>query len=190
MEWEERERESSGPCFPSWFHPSGKPLVIAWVGPEAQRGHLPLAFWQKQQGTSPAWRQHTGVSHYPRQPCRCSEHASECIHGQLCCSTLTRDLTIETKATDITARSYSPRILQGRRHFEGPFQTVPLSHLSFQEICHKSDECPLIRATGHCKNGWHAQCARRGVCCTARNQQRHSHYKPFKQPGAHASWTG
>lgn len=91
------------------------------------------------------------------------------------------------KTTEITARSYSPRILRGRRHFEGPFQTVPLSHLSFQEICHKSDECPLIRAMGHCKNGWHAQCARRGVCCTVRNQQKHSHYKPFDQPGTHPS---
>ena len=73
--------------------------------------------------------------------------------------------------TEVTARSYSPRILRGRRHFEGPFQTVPLSHLSFQEICHKSDECPLIRAMGHCKNGWRARCARRGVCCTARNNR-------------------
>lgn len=99
------------------------------------------------------------------------------------------DLTTRTKATEITAMSYSPRILRGRRHFEGPFQTVPLSHLSFQEICHKSDECPLIRAMGHCKNGWHAQCARRGVCCTVRNQQKHSHYKPCEQPGTHPSWT-
>lgn len=93
--------------------------------------------------------------------------------------------TIQTQTIEITAMSYSPRILRGRRHFEGPFQTVPLSHLSFQEICHKSDECPLIRAMGHCKNGWHAQCARRGVCCTVRNEQKQSHYKPFDQSGTH-----
>lgn len=87
----------------------------------------------------------------------------------------------QRQVTKITTMSYSPRILRGRRHFEGPFQIAPSSHLSFQEICHKSDEYPLIRAMGHCKNGWHAQCARRGVCCTVRNQQKHSHYKPLDQ---------
>lgn len=98
-----------------------------------------------------------------------------------------QEAPIWTKPTATTAMSYSPRILRGRRHFGGLFQTVPLSHPSFQEICHRSDECPLIRAMGHCKSGWHAQCARRGVCCTVRNQQKHSHYKPSGQPGAHPS---
>lgn len=75
MEWEERERGSSGPCFPSWFHPLGKPLVTACVSLKAQRGHPPLAIWQKQQGTSPAWRWHTGGSYDPYNPACADEHA-------------------------------------------------------------------------------------------------------------------
>lgn len=68
--------------------------------------------------------------------------------------------------------SYSPRILLGRRHFEALFQTVPLNLPSFQGICHKFDECPPIQAMGHCKNGWHVQCVRRGVCCTVKKKQK------------------
>lgn len=67
--------------------------------------------------------------------------------------------------------SYSPRILRGRKRFGAPSQTVPLDRPSFQEICHKSDECPPIQAMGHCKNGQRVQCVRRGVYCTARKKQ-------------------
>lgn len=171
-----------------------------WVS-EVQRGCLSLLPFGRDREchpgvpcgcTRPAWGPFTGVSPCSHSNCAEAHEGALSVNPQpavLHCAHL-RDVTIQTKTTEITAMSYSPRILRGRRHFEGPFQTVPLSHLSFQEICHKSDECPLIQATGHCKNGWHAQCARRGVCCTVRNQKKHSHYKLFDQPGTHPSWTG
>lgn len=178
--------------FSIWLHPSVEPLVIAWVSPEAPRGHPSVVLQQGPQGATGQHADRTQVQVCdPRRSCRCTwmchQHEST---APVLVHTRVQDSTIQTKTTEITAMSYSPRILRGRRHFEGPFQTVPLSHLSFQEICHKSDECPLIRAMGHCKNGWHAQCARRGVCCTVRNQQKHPHYKPFDEPGAHLRWAG
>lgn len=77
--------------------------------------------------------------------------------------------TLPRKALNVM--SYSPRILRGRKHFGAPSQTAPLDRPSFQEICHKSDECPRIQATGRCKNGLRVQCVRRGVYCTARKRQ-------------------
>lgn len=156
---------------------------MARVSPEAQRPSISLFLGQ-------GYQMLPGGHLYPRMYHKVSTGMAPQALLRMHAHRLrahTQDATIQTKSTATTAMSYSPRILRGRRHFGGLFQTVPLSHLSFQEICHKSDECPLIRAMGHCKNGWHAQCARRGVCCTVRNQQKHSHYKPFDQPGAHPS---
>lgn len=156
---------------------------MARGSPETQRGfHLSCS----QAGPPDAVRVQLSPRMYHKTSVGTAAHALLWMHVHRL-RTQTWDATLRTKPTATTAMSYSPRILRGRRHSEGLFQTVPLSHLSFQEICHKSDECPLIRVMGHCKNGWHDQCARRGVCCTVRNQQKYSHYKPFDQPGAHPS---
>lgn len=66
---------------------------------------------------------------------------------------------------------YLPKILLRRRHSGVLFQTAPSSHLSFQGIYHIFDECLRILAMDRCMNGWHVQCAQKGVCYTVKKER-------------------
>ena len=51
------------------------------------------------------------------------------------------------------------------------FQRGPSGLLSFQGICHKSDERLQTPARHHYRNGWYARYVQTGVCCTARKTE-------------------
>lgn len=55
---------------------------------------------------------------------------------------------------------------------DDPCQTAPLALLSSLGICHKSDGCPLARATHRCKSGLSDRCARKDACYTAKKLEK------------------